>query len=361
MAKIRTDGNQQSIPDVLWDAPFMRACRGEPVPHTPVWLMRQAGRYMQEYRDVRANYSFLGLCKDPEAASKVTVDAQRIIGADAAIIFADILLILEGLGMNLTFGKGEGPRLSPTLTDLASVKALGDPIKAAHACSYVNDAVKLCRSQLPDNIPLIGFCGAPFTLASYACEGAGSKQYVQTKTMMYCHTDAWHALMEILVAASIEYLSGQVKAGAQCLQIFDSWVGNISADDYETYLLPHMIKLVNGLPKGIPVILFGTHTRHLLHLFKQTDCDVIGIDGTCDLKTTWDALGGAKDVSVQGNLDQTLLFAPKETLLEKTKNLLDSVDNTPGHIFNLGHGIIKETDPQQVIDLIAFIQEYSKR
>ncbi len=361
MARIRSDGNQQNIDSVLWDSPFMRACRGESVPHTPVWLMRQAGRYMQEYRDVRANHTFLSLCKNKHDASKVTVDAQRIIGADAAIIFADILLILEGLGMELTFGKGEGPKLNPCLTDLASVQALNNPHDAAAACSYVNDAISTCRNELPADIPLIGFCGAPFTVASYACEGGGSRQYAKTKTMMYCHTDAWHALMDIIVTALQDYLIGQVKAGAQCLQIFDSWVGNISAEDYEAYLLPHMIKLVDALPKGIPIIVFGTHTRHLLHLFKQTNCDVIGIDATCDLVQTWDALGGPDEISVQGNLDQTLLLAPKEMLLDKAKQLLDSVESRPGHIFNLGHGIIKETNPQQVIDLIAFIHEYSKR
>lgn len=361
MARIRSHGNQQQIDAALWDAPFMCACRGEATPHTPVWLMRQAGRYMQEYRDVRANYSFLELCRDPQAAARVTVDAQRIIKADAAIIFADILLILESLGMNLQFGKGEGPRLSPCLRDLQSVQALGDPLQAAADCSYVGDAIRLCREQLPPDIPLIGFCGAPFTLASYACEGAGSRQYANTKTMMYCHSDAWHALMEILVEALQAYLKMQVEAGAQALQIFDSWVGTVTAADYEEFLLPHMLKLVDGLPPGIPVILFGTHTGHLLHLFKQTDCDVIGIDSTCDLLASWDALGGPDSVSVQGNLDQSLLLAPKERLLERARAILDRVAGRPGHIFNLGHGIIKETDPQQVIDLITMIHEHSQR
>lgn len=361
MAKIRSDGNKTGMDPVLWDSNFMRACRGEPVTHTPIWLMRQAGRYMEEYREVRANHSFLSLCKNKQDASKVTVDAQRIIGADAAIIFADILLILEGLGLNLTFGKGEGPRLSPTLTDLASVQKLGDPLEAAAFCNYVGDAIRTCRSELPSDIPLIGFCGAPFTLASYACEGGGSRQYTNTKIMMYCHTDAWNALMDILVESLSAYLTMQVEAGAQCLQIFDSWVGNVSAADYEEYLLPHMCKLVSKLPAGIPVILFGTHTAHLLPMFKQTNCDVIGIDGTCDLVSTWESLGGCKDVSVQGNLDQGLLLAPKDKLLEKAKGILDAVGNQPGHIFNLGHGIMKETNPQQVIDLISFVQEYSKR
>lgn len=361
MARIRTVGNEQNIDDALWNSNFMRACRGEPVSHTPIWLMRQAGRYMQEYRDVRANYTFLGLCKDPDAAAKVTIDAQRIIGADAAIIFADILLILEGLGMDLSFGKGEGPRLAPCLSDLASVQNLKDPLTAAASCNYVGDAIQRCRAQLPAEIPLIGFCGAPFTLASYACEGAGSRQYANTKIMMYGHSDAWHALMDILVEALVAYLQMQVKAGAQCLQIFDSWVGNLNAADYEEYLLPHMCKLVGQLPKGIPVILFGTHTAHLLSMFKQTDCDVIGIDGSCDLVATWDALGGSNEVSVQGNLDQGLLLAPKEKLLERSAAILDAVANRPGHIFNLGHGIIKETNPQRVIDLISFVHEHSKR
>lgn len=359
MTRIRSTGNAQNIPEQLWQSSFMKACRGEAASPAPVWLMRQAGRYMQEYRDIRANYTFLGLCKDPDAASQVTVDAQRIIGADAAIIFADILLILESLGMGLTFGAGEGPKLSPTIANAADVAALSDGATAADGCSYVYDAIRQCRADLPADIPLIGFCGAPFTLASYACEGGGSKQYTATKTFMYTQTDAWHQLMEKIVAGLQKYLCGQVAAGAQVLQIFDSWVGCVNVDDYQEFLLPHMKKLIQGLPQGIPVILFGTHTRHLLHLFKETECDVIGIDASCNIGETWDALGGPDEISVQGNLDPGLLLASSERRNAATQKILDQCAGKNGFIFNLGHGIFKETDPQAVIDLIAYVHEHS--
>ncbi len=245
MSEARTSAGGFQLTEVLRDSPFMRACRREPVPHTPVWLMRQAGRYMKEYRDVRARFSFLELCKRPEVASEVTVYAAHRLGVDAAIIFADILLIIEPMGLDLEFAKGEGPVIhNPvrTATDVERVREVED----VSALDYVYEAIRITRRELRPDLPLIGFCGAPFTLASYICEGGGSKNYVNTKRLMYTDPGAWHALMSKIARALSRYLNAQIEAGAQAVQLFDSWVGALSPDDYREFVLPHTREVIRG-------------------------------------------------------------------------------------------------------------------
>ena len=358
--KLRQAGNQQNMPAELWDSAFMRACRGEAAPHTPIWLMRQAGRYMAEYREVRADHTFLEMCQ-PELAARVTLDALHKIGADAAIIFADILLILQGLGQDLAFVKGEGPQLSPPIRSPADVATLGDAAAAAASCAYVAEACGITRGKLPAGVPLIGFSGAPFTVASYAIEGAGSRQFANTRTFMYHHPEAWNELLAKLVDALVPYLTAQVTAGAQALQIFDSWVGVLDERTYCEFVQPHVARLIEQLPGGVPVIYFGTNTTHLLPAMVATGPDVIGMDHVVDLVAEWDSLGGPDAISVQGNLDPALLLAPTERVIAGADRILDAVGDRAGHIFNLGHGIFKETDVNNVIALIDHVHQRSAR
>lgn len=351
----RTAGNVRRMPAALWDSAYLRACRGEAAHPAPVWLMRQAGRYMAEYRAVRAGRNFLDLCYQPKLAAQVTLDAQRILGVDAAIIFADILLILDGLGQTLTFEAGEGPRLDPPLRRPEDLDRLGDPVQAAAACGAVAESCRRVRAGLPDDVPLIGFAGAPYTVAAYAIEGGSSRQFAETRGFMYRHPDAWHRLQGILVAALVPYLTAQVDAGAQALQLFDSWVGKLPLADYREFVQPHVAALIAALPAGIPITLFGTETAHLLPGFAATGADVIGIDATTDLRTAWDALGGPARISVQGNLDPALLLAPEERMLAAADRLLDQVAGRPGWIANLGHGVFQQTDPARVLALVRHL------
>ncbi len=259
--------------DALGDSPFMRACRREPVPYTPVWLMRQAGRYMREYREVRARTSFLELCKTPELAAEVTVYAAERLKVDAAIIFADILLIVEPMGLRLEFSKGEGPVIHNPVRAAADVERLSE-VEDVGALSYVYEAIKITRRSLPGGVPLIGFCGAPFTLASYIVEGGASRNYVHTKRLMYRDPGAWHALMSLIARALARYLNAQIAAGAQAVQLFDSWVGCLSPDDYRDYVLPHTREVIRGVTPGTPVIHFGTGTAALLELMREAGGDV---------------------------------------------------------------------------------------
>jgi len=351
---IRSAGNALAIPGPLWDSHFLRACRGEPSARIPVWLMRQAGRYMAEYRAVRADHDFLGMCQ-PEIACRVTVEAQRRIDADAAIIFADILLILQGFGLELTFIPGQGPQLSPPIRKASDLDRLAAPGEAAERCAYVAEACRRTRAELDAEIPLIGFCGAPFTVAAYAIEGAGSRQWPHTRSFMYREPAAWHRLQQMLVAAMGPYLAAQVHAGAQAVQIFDSWVGTLTEADYREFVLPHLQDLVAQVPEGAAVICFGTHTAHLADAIAASGCDVLGIDHTTDLAATWQRLGGADHISVQGNLDPAALLAPRERLLRMADRVLEDVRDAPGYVFNLGHGVFKETDVEQVAALIEHV------
>ena len=337
---------------------FLQACRRRPTPYTPVWLMRQAGRYMPEYRAVRDKVSFLELCKTPDLAAQVTVEAVERLGVDAAIIFADILLIVEPMGVGLEFAQGDGPIIHRPLRSGRDIDRVQDR-PASQALGFVFEAIRQARAALPQDIGLIGFAGAPFTVASYLIEGGGSRQYIETKRLMYADPGAWRALMAYLVRVTTDYLNGQIAAGAQAVQLFDSWVGCLSPDDYRSFILPHMQVLIRGLTPGVPVIHFGTNTAGLLELLAQAGGDVIGVDWRTDLDVAWPRIGF--DRAVQGNLDPVSLFAPLDILRQRTARVLDAAAGRPGHVFNLGHGILPHTPVEQVIALVELVHEMSAR
>ena len=336
----------------------MRACRREPVPYTPIWLMRQAGRYMREYREVRARTSFLELCKTPSLAAEVTVTAVERLGVDAAIIFADILLILEPMGIDLEFAHGEGPVIHNPVRNAADVDRLRE-VDDVSALDFVYDAIRQTRRALKPDIPLIGFCGAPFTLASYMIEGGGSKNYIQTKRLMYDDAGAWHAMMALISRALPKYLNAQIEAGAQAVQLFDSWVGCLSPDDYREFVLPHTRNVIRNVKPGVPVIHFGTGTATLLELMREAGGDVLGLDWRVRLDEGWQRVG--QDVAIMGNLDPVVLFAKQDVLRAQAKRILDQAEGRAGHIFNLGHGILPETPVENVIALVEMVHEMSHR
>jgi uroporphyrinogen decarboxylase len=342
----------------LWNSAFMRACRREPTPYTPVWLMRQAGRYMKEYREVRSKNSFLELCKTPDLAAEVTVYAAHRLNVDAAIIFADILLILEPMGIELEFTKGDGPAIHNPVRTGADVDRLRE-LETVGSLDFVFEAITRTRRELKPDLPLIGFAGAPFTLASYLIEGSGSRNYIHTKSMMYADAGAWHAMMELIARALVQYLNAQIEAGAQAVQLFDSWVGCLSPDDYKEFVLPHVRNVISKITPGIPVIHFGTGTATLLELQREAGGDVIGLDWRVNLDEGWDRIGN--DFAVMGNLDPVELFAPIERIQASTRRILDRAAGRPGHIFNLGHGILPETPVDNVIALVDSVHEMSQR
>src|SRR5215203_3077856 len=345
-----------SLTQSLENSPFMRACRREPVPYTPIWLMRQAGRYMREYRDVRSKTTFLELCKTPSLAAEVTVTAAERLGVDAAIIFADILLILEPMGIDLEFARGEGPVIHNPVRNPSDINRLLE-VEDPNALEFVYEAIRQTRRALKPDIPLIGFCGAPFTLASYVIEGGGSKNYVHTKRLMYDDAGAWHAMMALISRGLVKYLNGQIAAGAQAVQLFDSWVGCLSPDDYHEFVLPHTKSVIENVTKGVPVLHFGTGTAALLELMREAGGDVIGLDWRVRLDEGWRRVG--HDVAVMGNLDPIALFANQNTLGTQTKRILDQAGGRAGHIFNLGHGILPETPVENVIALVEMVHELS--
>ena len=332
----------------------MRACRREAVPYTPIWLMRQAGRYMPEYRAVRAKTSFLELCKTPSLAAEVTVTAAERLDVDAAIIFADILLILEPMGVDLEFAHGEGPVIHNPVRHASDVDRLRQ-LEDVSALEFVNEAIRQTRRALKPNVPLIGFSGAPFTLASYLTEGGGSKNYVHTKRLMYNDRGAWHAMMSLISASLVKYLNAQIEAGAQAVQLFDSWVGALSPDDYREFVLPHTRTVIQNIKPGVPVLHFGTGTAALLELMRAAGGNVIGLDWRVRLDDGWRRVG--YDVAVMGNLDPVALFAERDVLLAQAKRILDQADGRAGHIFNLGHGILPETPVENVIALVEFVHD----
>jgi uroporphyrinogen decarboxylase len=337
---------------------FISACRRQQTSHTPVWLMRQAGRYQPEYRELRSKVGFLELCHTPELAAKVTIDAANWLDTDAAILFADILLILEPMGFDLEFVKGDGPAIHNPVRSSSDVDRVRDA-ETTEPLSYVYEAVKLIRRDLPKERDLIGFAGAPFTLACYAIEGGGSRHYDKAKTFMYQHPESFKILMQKLTEATIGYLNAQIEAGADVVQLFDSWVGNLSHRDYVAHVQPHMKRLFEGLKPGVPSIHFGTGTGHLLEAQRDAGGDVIGLDWRADLDESWAMLGDK--VAVQGNLDPILLLSPWSEIERQTKIILDQAANRPGHIFNLGHGILPSTPPDNVRRLVDFVHEYSRR
>ena len=340
------------------EAPFLRACRREKTAFTPIWLMRQAGRYLPEYRALRAKHDFLTLCKTPAAATEVTLQPIERLGVDAAILFADILLVLEPLGVGLEFTRGEGPRIARPVRSAEDVSRLA-PVDVPSSVGFVFETVRLVRKALADRVPLVGFAGAPFTLASYLIEGGASREFLQTKRFMRAEPAAWHALMARLAGITAEYLNGQIDAGAQAVQLFDSWVGTLSPADYREFVLPHSGAVLSRLTPGVPTIHFGTGTATLLELMKDAGGDVIGLDWRVELGPTWDRLG--VEVAVQGNLDPAILLAPVPEIRRAVGAILDGAARRPGHIFNLGHGVHQETPVDHVRALVDMVHEMSAR
>jgi len=340
--------------DPLQDSPFMRACRRETTSVTPVWLMRQAGRYMREYRQIRANRSFLEICRDPDLVTQITIYAVERLKVDAAIIFADLLLPVQGTGLTLAYTKGEGPSIVPPLRTPEDVDRLREP-DLAESVGYVFEAIRRTRRALPTGIPLLGFAGAPFTLASYMIEGGGSTHYVKTKSFFMKDPGAWHALLEKLSRLTASYLNAQIAAGAQAVQLFDTWVGCLGPADYHAFVLPHTKRVLDAIAPGTPVVHFGTGTATLLPLMREAGGSVMGLDWRVDLVRAWDALG---EVAVQGNLDPTALFAPREEVRRRTLDLLRRVGGRPGHIFNLGHGILPHTPLDNVLALVDAVHSW---
>jgi uroporphyrinogen decarboxylase len=332
---------------------FVKACKSQEVDRTPVWFMRQAGRYMPEYRAVRKQYSLIEICKNPKLAAEVTIAAAEELGVDAAIIFADLLLPLEVMGLPFHFSTGEGPVIEKPVRNKEDIGRLRTD--RAADLGYVGEAVSLVSNHFESSLPVIGFCGAPFTLASYMIEGGGSRSYLNTKKMMYS-SPAWDELMRKLVTVVSAYAMEQVRCGADVIQIFDSWVGCLSVEDYRDYVLPRTTELVETLQStGAPVIYFGTDTTSLLPWMKQTGADVIGLDWRVPLDEGWRSIDfkGA----IQGNLDPVLLFADLKLLRSRAGDILNLAGGRPGHIFNLGHGILPETPVENVKALTRFIQE----
>nr|WP_294085190.1 uroporphyrinogen decarboxylase [Sphaerobacter sp.] len=334
---------------------FLRACRREPVDRTPVWFMRQAGRYMAEYRAIRARHTLLEICAQPDLAAEVTLQPIDRLGVDAAILFADILLPLVPMGVDLEFAAGEGPVIHNPVREAADVARLvvRDPEEATPA---VLEAVRLIRRELDGRVPLIGFAGGPFTVASYLIEGGSSRHYRRTKEMMYRAPEVWDALMAKLADMTARYLAGQIRAGAQAVQLFDSWVGALSPLDYERRVLPYVRRIVAHVaPLGVPVIVFGTGTAGLLPLMATTGADVVGIDWRIALDDGWARVG--HDRAVQGNLDPLVLFAPREEIERHVRDILARAGGRPGHIFNLGHGILPETPVDNVRYVVELVHE----
>jgi len=340
------------------NSPFMKACRLDPTDATPVWLMRQAGRYMKEYRELRARVPFLELCKNPDLVSELTVTSARKLGVDAAIIFADLLLIVESLGLGLEYDEGEGPIVRPVLRESADVDQLHEA-EPQESLSYLYHAIRKTRAELDPGTPLIGFGAAPFTLASYMIEGGASKNFRHIKTLMYRDPGAWHALMEHLVRGLTKYINLQIEAGVQAVQIFDTWVGCLGPADYREFVFPHTRRLIQEITPGVPVIHFGTGTATLLKLMRNAGGHIIGLDFHVELDWAWAELG--YKAGVQGNLDPTVLYADLPYIRQRVQRILDQAAARPGHIFNLGHGILPDTPYENVIELVKMVHELSSR
>jgi uroporphyrinogen decarboxylase len=335
---------------------LVRACLRKPVDRTPVWFLRQAGRYMAEYQAVRKHHTLVEICKQPALAAEVTITAAEKLNVDAAIIFADLLLPFECMGLDFEFQAGEGPVIhSPVRTAEAVARLRTD---RAASLGYVAEAISRVASHFRDRLGLIGFCGAPFTLASYMIEGGGSRNYIHTKTLMYRQPGVWRSLLEKLATVLREFAAQQVNAGADVIQIFDSWAGALSIDDYREFVLPVTTALVREVQAlGVPVIYFGVDTATLLPSMRQTGADVLGLDWRTPLDKAWRELDYA--CAVQGNLDPITLFAGPELIQKRVRHILDQAASRPGHIFNLGHGIVPETPVENVQAVVKFVREYT--
>jgi uroporphyrinogen decarboxylase len=339
----------------LYQSRFLRAARREPTDTTPIWIMRQAGRYLPEYRAVRSKVQFLELCKRPDLAAEVTLSAQHALGVDAAILFADLLPILEPMGFQLEYTPGGGPAIHNPVRgpdDLTRVHELRD----VDELGFVFETVRLVRKQLPADIPLLGFAGAPFTLASYAIEGGGSRDFARTKRIMYGCPELWAGLMQRLADSLVRYVARQIESGCQAVQIFDSWAGCLSPADYRDYVLPYTKSVFDRIPSGVPTIHFLTGNPALLRLQREAGGSIIGLDWRVDLGEAWKTVG--YDVAVQGNLDPVALQTDLPTLRAQAQAVLDGAAGRPGHIFNLGHGVLPETDPDHVKALVSLVHEH---
>ncbi len=346
---------------------FLRAARLEPTERTPVWMMRQAGRYMSEYREIRAKYGFLEMCYQPELAVEVSMQPVDLVGVDAAIMFSDILVVFPGMGLDLEFNKGEGPRINNPITTVADVEKLGmsDPLEDT---GYVMETIKILRRELENKVPLIGFAGAPFTLASYAVEGHGTRDYEKCKALMWGEPVAWDMLMTKFSDTVIAYLCAQIDAGAQVVQLFDSWVGYVAPRDYERFVLPHNQRVLAAVKAhgdkvvpdgGVPVIHFANGATSMIDLVQKAGGDVVGVDWRLDMKKAVELID--PKFGIQGNIDPVALFAPDDVLEEMVVEILEAVGTRPGHIFNLGHGIHKTSDPEKARTMIRFVKEHSAR
>jgi uroporphyrinogen decarboxylase len=370
---------------------FVRACLRQPVDRTPVWFLRQAGRYMPEYMAIRKHHSLLDICRTPEVASEVTITAAERLGVDAAIIFADLLLPFTPMGLDFEFVAGEGPQVHVPIRSYEQIVALRTD--RIDELSYVARSIEKVAAHFSgpradgDQLGIIGFCGAPFTLASYMIEGGSSRNYIETKKLMYAagqptpeahltpkpgapvsdlgtwvsgdNSKAWPLLMEKLITVLVGYAAQQVEAGADVIQIFDSWAGALSVSDYRQYCLTPTTELIRRVQAlGVPVIYFGVDTAGLLPTFRETGADVIGLDWRIPLDAGWNLLGQAH--AVQGNLDPITLFAPQDVLKPRVIEVLDAAAGRPGHIFNLGHGIVPGTPVDNVIQVVQWVKEYGK-
>ncbi|MBW6486783.1 MAG: uroporphyrinogen decarboxylase [Syntrophobacterales bacterium] len=337
---------------------YLNACKKTSVDCTPVWIMRQAGRYLEEYRAVRTKHSFIEVCKTPELAVELTLQPVRRFEIDAAIIFADILLPLEKMGIDFEFTKDDGPRINNTVRTRADVEKIR-AINPMEEMSYLMDAIRMAKRELNGVVPLIGFSGAPFTLASYITEGGGSRNYLFTKTMMYREPATWHLLMEKLTDMVIVYLNDQIKAGVQAVQVFDSWVGCLSQVDYREFVLPHQKRLMASLDASVPHVHFAFNASHLLELIKEAGGDVIGLDWRIELDAAWKTLN--YESGVQGNLDPVALYGSREYIKRRVAEILAKAENRNGHIFNLGHGILPTAPIDNVKYMIDLVHELSAR
>ncbi|HEY2759648.1 MAG TPA: uroporphyrinogen decarboxylase, partial [Pirellulales bacterium] len=349
--------------DPAHDSAFLKACRREPVPHTPIWLMRQAGRYMPEYRAVREKVGFLQLCKNPALCAEVMITAVKRLGVDATIIFSDLLPILEPMGLDLEFSAGEGPVIHNPVREARDVDRVLE-LESVESLSFVMETVRQTRAGLPHGMPVIGFAGAPFTLASYVIEGGASRNFLHTKTLMYRDSGAWTVLMSRLSRAITRYLNAQIAAGAHAVQLFDSWVGCLGPDDYRRFVLPHLKSVIDGLVPGVPVINFATGNPALVPLLAEASGDagkggIIGVDWRIRLDDAWRAIG--YDRAIQGNLEPVMLLADRTEICRRAEEVLHQAGGRAGHIFNLGHGILPQTSVDNVIALVDAVHELSAR
>lgn len=348
---------------------FLRACWGEDVPYTPVWLMRQAGRYLKQYQRIRRKVDFLTLCKTPELAAQVTIQPVDALGVDAAILFSDILMPVEAMGMRLKFFEKKGPVLSPPVRDEVSIKRLLIPVPE-HDLGFVMETIKILRKELQKKVPLIGFSGAPFTIATYMIEGGASKNFLHTKKMIFQTPGLYLSLMDKITTTVTEYVKAQISAGAQAVQLFDTWAGVLSPWDYRKFVLPYVRKVIDAIKtqnaerrmqnlEEVPIIYFVGECAGLLDEIRTCGADVISVDWRINIDEAIKRLGS--DVSVQGNLDPSALFLSKEGIKMRVEDILKRASSARGHIFNLGHGVLPETPVENVVAMVESVHNLSKR